>query len=472
MLLSKKNLVWFFLCLYVGDILFWHYSPVKIRENHLNLTFNSMMDHLLHGRFDVDPNTVGKEGFLRDGRVYAYWGIFPALLRLPILLLPHGVHLDVTRLSCIVAVILIFLVNLKTIEYICSVSNSFQPWLKNALFWAVSLSGLQVCFLCPSLYQEVCLWALVFAMIFVHWALRACIEPQDAPRALLWMSLASVAALLTRVSMGIGAYGAESLLGLLVLWRCFSGSAGVSKTRVRKQLCFCGAAVALLIVGVLVTAGINFERWGNPLTFANYNLYLFNEQFPDRLARTHQYGLFNIQRIPLGLIYFFFPVWVVPNGGQLFFQDQFARFIDAVELPPSSFFLTDGFFLFLGGVFLYSIFCFSRKGQSWQTTIAALSVIVGLSVPAVLMLMAISMNYRYRAEFYPLIMFMAFMGAYRIQIMSVKQQWIKPFCWALVGIGIIFSGVSLVLYDLSDLGPSQHLIKNGVLQYYLAKIGL
>ncbi|MBS0980981.1 hypothetical protein [Acetobacter thailandicus] len=469
--LNRKFLVILFVFLYVGSVLFWHHSPVKIRENNLSLTFNSMMEHLLHGRFDVDPTTVGKEGFLRDGRVYAYWGIFPALLRLPIFLFPNGLHLDVTRLSCAIAAILMFLINLRSIDYVASFFNSYQSWLKTLLFLAVGLSGVQVCFLCPSLYQEVCLWALVFGMMFVYWALRACLEVEEAPKALVWMALASVGALLTRVSMGIGAYGAESLLGVVVLWRCFSNSSRVSSKTMFRQLCLCGVAVALLIGGVIVTAGINFERWGNPLTFANYNLYLFNEEFPDRLVRTQQYGLFNIRRIPLGMVYFFFPLWVMHKGGSLFFQDEFTRLIDAAELPPSSFFLTDGFFLFLGGVFVYSIFRSARKNQSWQITVGALAVIVGLFIPALLMLMAISMNYRYRAEFYPLIMFTAFMGSTCIQEFSVKQQWIRPFCMVLVGVGIISSIMSLFLYDLSELGPAQHLISNGLLQYYLLKVG-
>src|SRR6516164_10579265 len=51
----------------------------------VGLTFNSMLEHLLHGHFDVDPEAVGSEGFLRDGRVYAYWGIFCAVIRLPLL---------------------------------------------------------------------------------------------------------------------------------------------------------------------------------------------------------------------------------------------------------------------------------------------------------------------------------------------------------------------------------------------------
>ena len=43
------------------------------------MTFNSMLDHLVHGEFDVDPKVVDFEGFLRDGRVYSYWGITCAL---------------------------------------------------------------------------------------------------------------------------------------------------------------------------------------------------------------------------------------------------------------------------------------------------------------------------------------------------------------------------------------------------------
>lgn len=48
------------------------------------MTFNSMALNLLEGRFDVDPATIGNEAFLRGGRSYAYFGIFPALLRLPL----------------------------------------------------------------------------------------------------------------------------------------------------------------------------------------------------------------------------------------------------------------------------------------------------------------------------------------------------------------------------------------------------
>src|SRR5947209_1391034 len=53
------------------------------------LTFNSMLLHLLQGRFDVDPAAIGIEGYVRDGSVFAYFGIFPALLRAILLPLPQ-----------------------------------------------------------------------------------------------------------------------------------------------------------------------------------------------------------------------------------------------------------------------------------------------------------------------------------------------------------------------------------------------
>src|SRR5690242_15449042 len=69
----------------------------------LGLTFNSMLLHLLHGEFNVDPNAIGLEGFIRDGKVYAYFGILPALLRLPLLPFLDLTTTDVTAPSCLLA---------------------------------------------------------------------------------------------------------------------------------------------------------------------------------------------------------------------------------------------------------------------------------------------------------------------------------------------------------------------------------
>src|SRR5262245_45306351 len=67
-----------------GEGFFRHVSILWEQRDSFELTFNSMLQHLMWGRFDVSPETVGLEGFYRHGRTYAYWGIFPALIRFPL----------------------------------------------------------------------------------------------------------------------------------------------------------------------------------------------------------------------------------------------------------------------------------------------------------------------------------------------------------------------------------------------------
>src|SRR5438128_4907859 len=60
-------------------------APGLFTPVHYGRVFNSMLLHLLQGSFDVDPEAIGREGFVRDGLTYSYFGIALALLRLPFL---------------------------------------------------------------------------------------------------------------------------------------------------------------------------------------------------------------------------------------------------------------------------------------------------------------------------------------------------------------------------------------------------
>ena len=53
------------------------FKPIELAGS--GMTFNSMLEHLLHGEFDVDPTAVAFEGVVRDGKTYTYFGILPAL---------------------------------------------------------------------------------------------------------------------------------------------------------------------------------------------------------------------------------------------------------------------------------------------------------------------------------------------------------------------------------------------------------
>lgn len=464
-LLSKRNIILCAICavVYYGVALTGAGHELRKAINPLNLVFNSMLDHLVQGRFDVDASIVGKEGFLRDGKVFAYWGIFPSLLRLPLLIFGNLKTVDVTAWSCLTAVVLTLTAKLWTLRVVSCANPNIPKWLILAVVAVLIFSGAQISYLRISVYQEVCFWAGLFAAVFVAAGVTGIVTQKFSGPILSIMALAAGLALLTRVSVAVGLYAGLGLLLLVLVYR----SIRIERNDWKRLV----APILILLAFLVICGFINIERWGNPLTFADYNLYIFNADFPDRLPRTHQYGLFNIARIPFGLMYFFFPIWCLSDtaGHLLFAQTQF-RLLDAVELPPSSFFFTDALLLVLASVALSSLL------RSWKSIgrsgVEKLAIACGLAASPLLMLTAISMNYRYRMDFYPLLEFLAFLGlialAHRRTARPIACRWIIGTATAM---SIVASHAALVLYRTSDLGPSQNHLTNGVTSYYAEKFG-
>ena len=443
----------------------------------LGLCFNSMLEHLLRGEFDVDPLTVGDEGFRRDGRVFAYWGIFFALIRWPLTLIPGGLRIDVTTFSCFVAVCAAAFAKLQTLRAVFDISpaSPARDILFGCLVLTILFGGAQVEFLRPSIYQEVCLWAGALAAMFNYFAVRGIINDRFSTSWLCSMSLLAGLALLARVSMGIGLYAA---LGLLLV-----SLASESHPKKEKSL----AAIStlkdrilsarfllplLILLGFAVIGGyVNYQRWGDPTVFADFNLHLMNDEYPDRRPRTEAYGLFNLLRIPFGLIYYFFPIWVIHRqDGHLVLEEHQRRLIDATELPPSSFFLTDPLFVLL---LLYTgwLLLKTRRGTgiNWRSAVAVGS---GLSVAWVLMLAAISMNFRYRIEFYPLFELGGFLGFFalcRSSLPAHAMPRLRVISIVLCAIGILASHLVMIMYKLSEFGPAIDKLRPGVITYYIER---
>ncbi len=387
----------------------------------LNRTFNSMLDHLVHGRFDVDPNLVGSEGFPRNGRVYSYWGITCALVRLPLLLF-HRLDLDVTVWSCLVAVCLAGMMKLRTVLFLrryCGPTAASDGAFVLMLAYIV-LGGAQVGYLKSSTYQEVVFWAIAFAAVFLYFAVRGLVSGQFTMVILSWMAMAAGLATLTRVSTGIGLCAAFGLLLLVLL---------VGEPRARRAVLTRRFLVpAMVLAAFLVVVGtVNYQRWGNPATFADYTFYL---SFHRDLLKMERAGLFNLARVPFGLSYYFLPLGALQGANGLFDNTQ-TRLMFAAELPPSSFFLTDllplAFIVFLAMALWPARRIFPqrlRKGALFVPSTnppqssrifshdQGLALAAGLAVPCVLMLTAIYMSYRYRMEFYPEIDLLAFLGLY------------------------------------------------------------
>jgi len=101
---------------FVMDGSFNLFKPIEPTAR--GMAFNSMLEHLQHGEFDIDPAAIGSEGFVRDGKTYTYFGIIPALLRFPLLLTGGLMRLDVTRLYCALAATLALCFKFTTVALI------------------------------------------------------------------------------------------------------------------------------------------------------------------------------------------------------------------------------------------------------------------------------------------------------------------------------------------------------------------
>jgi hypothetical protein len=144
---------------------------------------------------------------------------------------------------------------------------------------------------------------------------------------------------------------------------------------------------------------------------------------------------------------------------------------DAVELPPSSFFFADLLPICFIAFLLYALK--TRRSKALLPIGRWVALAAGLVVPCVLMLAAIYMSYRYRMEFYPLIDLLAFLGLYAVvsdeALLASFSKWRR---WMLTAtlVSVIASFAMLVLYELSEFGPSRDFLQGGIVQYYVTVV--
>lgn len=438
----------------------------------IRLTFNSMLSHLLHGQFDVDPKIVLYEGYSHNGRVYAYWGIWPALLRLPLWIV-RRMDMDMTMWSCLAAGCIAGMAKVRAVLLVRrhGARDPVAALAIGSVLAYILLGGSEVGYLRVSIYQEVILWASAFAAIFVYSAVKGLVNRRFDMATLCTMALCAGLAMLTRVSTGIGLLMAMVLLLIvLALEPAMTEATGRWASMQRLAQAFAQhrilAALGILTLFVAITGAVNYFRWGNPTAFVNYS------QYCDRCSNDPMHlflsALFNLKRIPFGLIYYFFPVWVLHgSSGQLFMEKTQTRLFDYIELPPSSFFLTD--LLPLCFIALFAIALWRRRPADQPFLRQLVAIGIGLFVPCLLMLTFVYLAYRFRMEFYPEIDFLAFLGLYltvtdktMLATFARFSRWIR----AALAVSIVASFVTLMLYDLSFGGPAQMCLRDGITRYY------
>ena len=449
-----------------GSFDLFHTAP---REIVSGVVFNNMLSHLLQGDFAIDPDAIRQEAFVKDGRTYTYFGVGLALLRLPLLPFKNFATIDITPLSVVVATCIAAYFKCASLLLIKRLGNEspMQTALYGLLVISVLIGGPQIQFLKAVIYQEVLCWAMALSSAFIYVALRGLFVPSRfSTRVLVALAFLAGLALLTRVTAGIGLYVALGLLllslGTRACWPARSvpgpairhdgdGPSSILQWLLSRQVILPGL---ILVFFAALVATVNYGRWGNPLVFMDMH---FNPIMMEtgRIAVIDQYGEFNIRRLPLAVIYFFFPINLFLHGpfGGLPFDDFPRAYFDSIEPPLSSFLVTDPATLLLAMTFVVALVQNRVPAGLDRRQVAGL--LIGFSAPVFFILTYFFLAFRFRGEFYLPLEFAAILGFYALSRSldgtSRYATWrFEKILRYSVIIGIAASHVMLVYYKATE----------------------
>ncbi|HEX2943371.1 MAG TPA: hypothetical protein VHO91_20120 [Rhodopila sp.] len=399
-------------------LLLGNFHLALIAPEQLDHAFGSMLMHMLHGDFGVDKDAIGFESFTRNGRTYAYFGIFPALLRLPAMPFVDVTNGGLARLSCLTAMVTFVFLQVRTLWLVHRGVPAEYRSIPCAVVLAVAtcLSGPQIYLLgSATIYHEAVFWAAAMGAAYNLILLRAfmAVHP-STPATLTAGELTAMAALAglalnTRASVGAALCLSTGLLVLWIKWRGGAGrwsglrtvAAGLSHRRFWAPVC-------VLTALVLVAGIVNLQRWGSPLRFADFRYYDFAHRQPWRLAVVEAYGEINPIRIPVGLLYYAtgLPYLLKSAAG---FSEYFRSHFDGLEAPPFSGLVANPLTVILAAIGLWRV---TRRPAAFRPGAAALLrlALLGHATAIILVCAAMYLAMRYRMDFAPFMTLAAFAG--------------------------------------------------------------
>lgn len=258
---------------------------------------------LLSGSLAVPRSSLGIEGFVQRGQEYMYFGPFPAILRLPIMLTTDEFDGRLTLLSMALAFLVYAVVATKLIWLVRDLVREAAPIGRSeavamGTLIAVSLGGTSLTFnaALPWVYHEVYAWAVALVTASLYWLLRLLREP--SPGATAWFVAFALATVLTRATGG----WAICLGGVIAgLW-LYSGRLGGARRR--EGLILLGLAAVAFAVGAFV----NWLKFRHPLLFPLEDQ-VWTSYSPQRRAALAANGgsITGPQFFPTSLINYFRP---------------------------------------------------------------------------------------------------------------------------------------------------------------------
>ena len=438
--------------------------------------FGNMLIHLLHGEFTVDPEAIKSEAyseaFTRNGKTYAYFGVFPALLRLLAMPFTDVAQAQLARLSCLAATVAFVALQLRMLLHVHDSlpPASQEPHLLMVMVAATVLSGPQLYTLAVAwIYHEPILWAAVMGAAFNLIIVRAVFTGGDLRGCdLAWMAILAASSLLTRPTIGVALYVGTTLLILRAAlpWPRQDAPRLLLKAVNLPRLIWAATfgdrrtvlPILILGAGAAIAGVINFERWGNPFTFVDLHYATYGKSQTNGLEVLRDYGEFNLGRLWIGALYYLTGIpWLLKT------VSPFAEFLHAryqtIEAPPVTPLLTNPITLFFASTGLFRLW--------WRPELCSRRVgilrlaLIGHGCAVFLIFTAIALALRYRMDLAPF-MTLAALAGYRwtsiafAEATDVRRHRLRIAAAGLCFLGILCSHYLLLLYKVWSMGVPSH----------------
>ncbi|MBV8357399.1 MAG: hypothetical protein JO189_05615 [Deltaproteobacteria bacterium] len=419
----------------------------------LDKAFDNMLLHLLRGEFTVDRDAIGYEAFTRDGKTYAYFGIFPAILRVVALPFTNIGQAELARLSCLTAVVIFVGLQLRMLVIVhrSLPPASRRPEYLTVMVVATMLSGPQIYILSSALiYHEAVLWSAAMAAAFNLIIVRTTFGAKTMRgRDLVSLAVLAGLAINTRASIGVALYLGTTLLLAWAVWHRYASDRTARQVSARPAR-FSSAilpAIGVLGLAAAVAGFINFERWGNPFSFADFHYYDMRlDAYQTLFEVTRKYGEFGVGRIPIGALYYLTDLPYLLHTVQPFAGFLHARVV-TIDGPPNSPIVTNPLTLILAGIGLYRVWW--KPDLSTQSLPILRLALLGHAAAVVLVLGYFFFTMRYRFDFTPFTTLAAVIGFRSVSIRSAEagQFWRRRVLIAAISlclVGVVFSHYELI----------------------------
>jgi len=406
--------------------------------------YDAQARSLIEGRLDVPAAAIGSEAFTFQGKTYGYFGIGPALLRIPLVI--ASPKLDglwsrmMMMIGCSINLICIYRI-VRLIRRDKAVSQRSQRLLHSLFMLCAGIGSTNVFLLGRSFtYHEAIMWGGTFALLFAWALIKYFARPGYGS-----LALASFFAFMSfhcRPTVGAGALLAMCVLCTILIWRRIAqpgtGQPLFAFGPIARPLRHALIATLAVLLTLGTYFGVNYARFRTfdaiPLQY--YNFY---HQIPDRMHRTGGKQI-HLENIPTGLAAYFGPNGITfdRNFPWIRMPRETSRVgspsIDVVE-SFSSVPVSMSALLLLAVAGCMPLVHGSRP-MIRRVRLPALTLLVGGGI----VLTTVGITERYLHDFYPALILCAAVGMSRIEV--EKRLWARTTVMAALTIISIYINCS------------------------------